>query len=143
MSSNEDLITNLLKPKNQEPDEELDRLAQLVIGAAIEVHRQLGPSLLEGVYETALCIEFDLRKIPFRRQQGMGITYKGRPVGKGKLDLLVGERLIIELKAVERLAPIHSAQMISYLRMTNRKLGLLINFNVPLLREGIKRVVVS
>ena len=143
MSSNEDLITNLLKPKNQEPDEELDRLAHLVIGAAIEVHRQLGPSLLEGVYETALCIEFDLRKIPFRRQQGVGITYKGRPVGKGKLDLLVGERLIIELKAVERLAPIHSAQMISYLRMTNRKLGLLINFNVPLLREGIKRVVVS
>lgn len=73
----------------------------------------------------------------------MGITYKGRPVGKGKLDLLVGERLIVELKAVERLAPIHSAQMISYLRMTKRNLGLLINFNVPMLKEGIKRVVVS
>jgi GxxExxY protein len=143
MSSNEDLITKLLKPKNQEPDEELDRLARIVIGAAIEVHRQLGPGLLEGVYETALCIEFDLREIPFRRQEGVGITYKGRPVGKGKVDLLVGGRLIIELKAVEKLAPIHSAQMISYLRMTNRKLGLLINFNVPVLREGIKRVVVS
>lgn len=143
MSSKDDLIKNLLKPKNQEPDEELDHLAHLVIGAAIEVHRQLGPGLLEGVYESALCIEFDLRKIPFRRQSGVGITYKGRLVGKGKLDLLVGERLIIELKAVEKLAPIHSAQMISYLRMTNRRLGLLINFNVPVLREGIKRVVLS
>lgn len=143
MSSKDDLIKNLLKPKNQEPDEELDHLAHLVIGAAIEVHRQLGPGLLEGVYESALCIEFDLRKIPFRRQSGVGITYKGRLVGKGKLDLLVGERLIIELKAVEKLAPIHSAQMISYLRMTNRRLGLLINFNMPVLREGIKRVVLS
>jgi GxxExxY protein len=143
MASNEDLIANLLSPKRQEPDAELDRLARLVIGAAIEVHRQLGPGLLEGVYEKALCIEFDLREIPFRRQSGVGITYKGRPVGKGKLDLLVGERLIVELKAVERLAPIHSAQMISYLRMTKRNLGLLINFNVPMLKEGIKRVVVS
>lgn len=143
MPSNEDLLTNLLSPKKQEPDAELDRLARLVIGAAIEVHRQLGPGLLEGVYETALCIEFNLRKIPFTRQSGVGITYKGHSVGKGKLDLLVGERLIIELKAVDRLAPIHSAQMISYLRMTNRMLGLLINFNVPVLKEGIKRVVVS
>ena len=143
MASNEDLIASLLSPKKQEPDAELDRLARLVIGAAIEVHRQLGPGLLEDVYERALCIEFDLREIPFRRQPGVGITYKGKPVGKGKLDLLVGERLIVELKAVERLAPIHSAQMISYLRMTKRNLGLLINFNVPMLREGIKRVVVS
>lgn len=143
MSSNEDLIANLLSSKRQEPDAELDRLARQVIGAAIEVHRQLGPGLLEGVYEKALCIELDLRKIPFTHQLGVGITYKGRPVGKGKLDLLVGERLIIELKAVEKLAPIHSAQMISYLRMTNRMLGLLINFNVPVLREGIKRVVLS
>jgi len=73
----------------------------------------------------------------------VGITYKGRPVAKGKLDLLVGERLIVELKTVERLAPIHSAQLISYLRMTKRNLGLLINFNVPMLKEGIKRVVVT
>ena len=118
-----------------------NELTHAIIGAAIEVHRQLGPGLLEGVYEKAMCIEFELRGIPFRRQSGVGITYKGRPVGKGKLDLLVGDRLIVELKAVERLAPIHSAQMISYLRMTNRMLGLLINFNVPVLKEGIKRVV--
>ena len=118
-------------------------MARLVIGAAIEVHRHLGPGLLEEVYEEALCMEFELRKIPFMRQERVGITYKGRAVGKGKLDLLVGGRLIVELKSVERLAPIHSAQIISYLRMTSRMLGLLINFNVPVLREGIKRVVLS
>jgi GxxExxY protein len=143
MDPPEDLMANLLKSNVREPDSELDRLAHQVIGAAIEVHRQLGPGLLEGVYERALGIEFELRGIPFQRQPGVGITYKGRPVGKGTLDLLVGERLIVELKAVEKLAPIHSAQMISYLRMTNRVLGLLINFNVPVLKEGIKRVVLS
>jgi GxxExxY protein len=143
MNPPDDLIAKLLKPERHEPDRELDRLAHQVIGAAIEVHRQLGPGLLEGVYEKAMCIEFELRGIPFRRQSGVGITYKGRAVGKGKLDLLVGERLIVELKAVEKLAPIHSAQMISYLRMTNRLLGLLINFNVSVLKEGIRRVVLS
>lgn len=90
MSSNEDLLGNLLSGQKQEPDAELERWAHLAIGAAIEVHRQLGPGLLEGVYEEALCIEFDLRKIPFSRQSRVGITYKGRPVGKGKLDLIVG-----------------------------------------------------
>ena len=143
MDQPDDLIDKLLKPERHEPDRELDRLAHQVIGAAIEVHRQLGPGLLEPVYEKALCIEFDLRGIPFRSQSGVGVIYKGRPVGKGKLDLLVGGRLIVELRAVEKLAPIHSAQIISYLRMTNRTLGLLINFNVPVLKEGIKRVVLS
>ena len=143
MDPKDDLIGNLLAHKRQEPDAELDQLARMVIGAAIEVHRHLGPGLLEEVYEEALCLEFDLRKIPFMRQERVGIAYKGRPVGKGKLDLLVGGRLIVELKSVERLAPIHSAQIISYLRMTSRMLGLLINSNVPVLREGIKRVVLS
>ena len=143
MPSIEDSLRKLLKPPRQEPDAELDQLARLTIGAAIEVHRQLGPGLLEGVYQNALCIEFGLRGISFSLQPRVGISYKGHPVGKGRLDLLVGNRLIIELKAVERLAPIHSAQMISYLRMTKRTLGLLINFNVPVLKEGIKRVVLS
>lgn len=143
MDSPEDLITNLLQPMRQEPDQELDRLAHKVIGAAIEVHRQLGPGFQERVYENALCIEFELRGIPFGSQSGVEISYKGRAVGTGKLDLIVGGRLIVELKTVERLAPIHSAQIISYLRMTNRILGLLINFNVPVLKEGIKRVVLS
>jgi GxxExxY protein len=103
MDSKEDLIRNLLKPAVQEPSAEVDRLAHLVIGAAIEVHRQLGPGLLEGIYEEALGIELGLRGIPFTRQSGVGITYKGRPVGKGKLDLLVGGRLIVELKLLKDL----------------------------------------
>ena len=143
MDSPGDLISNLLKTGRKEPDAELDQLAHQVIGAAIEVHRALGPGLLEGVYEKALCIEFELRGIAFRTQSRVGIAYKGRSVGKGKLDLIVGDRLIVELKAVEKLAPIHLAQTISYLRMTNRALGLLINFNVPVLKEGIRRVVLS
>ena len=123
MDSPGDLISNLLKTGRKEPDAELDQLAHQVIGAAIEVHRALGPGLLEGVYEKALCIEFELRGIAFRTQSRVEIAYKGRPVGKGKLDLIVGDRLIVELKAVEKLAPIHLAQTISYLRMTNRTLG--------------------
>lgn len=100
MAPKDDLLTDLLSLKRQEPDAELDQLARLAIGAAIEVYRQPGPGFLEPVYEEALCIEFDLRNIPFRRRPGVGTSYKGRPVGKGKLDLLVGGRLIVELKAV-------------------------------------------
>jgi GxxExxY protein len=98
---------------------------------------------LESVYEEAMCIELALREIPFTRQPEIAIDYKGCSVAQGRLDLLVGGRLVVELKAVEMLAPIHSAQMISYLRITKRNLGLLINFNVARLRDGIKRVVLS
>jgi GxxExxY protein len=138
-----DLITNLLKPKGPEPDRQLDRLAYQVIGAAIEVHRLLGPGFLESVYEEAMCIELALREIAFTRQHQVTIDYKGRPVGQGRLDILVAESLVVELKAVEALAPIHSAQMISYLRITKRQLGLLINFKVAILRDGIRRIVLS
>jgi GxxExxY protein len=139
----DDLLTTLLKPKPSEPDANADRLAHLVIGAAIEVHRQLGPGFLESVYEQAMCIELSLRGLTFTRQAEVTINYKGCAVGQGRLDLLVADCLVVELKAVEALAPIHSAQMISYLRTTKRKLGLLINFNVPMLRDGIKRIVLS
>lgn len=132
---------NLTAPR--EPDKELDRLAHGVIGAALEVHRELGPGLLESVYEEAVCIELRLRGIPFVRQLRKTVSYKGRTIGKGKLDLLVGGCLIVELKAVDALAPIHSAQLISYLRMSGNHLGLLINFNVPLRKNGIKRVIMS
>jgi len=103
----------------------------------------LGPGFLETVYEEALCIEFELQKIPFKRQYKVEATYKGRPVGESRLDLIVGDKLIIELKAVDLLAPIHTAQVLSYLKTTGFSLGLLINFNVPVLKEGIKRVVLS
>jgi len=95
------------------------------------------------VYEEALCIELTLRGIPFVRQPTIAVSYKGRPVGESRLDLLVGGSLIVELKAVEALASIHSAQVISYLRITGHRLGLVINFNVSLLRDGIKRIVLS
>jgi GxxExxY protein len=126
-----------------EPSRELDELATKVIGAAIEVHRALGPGYLESVYEEALCIEIGIRSIPFERQVRIGVEYKGHVVGEGRLDVLVARVLPVELKAVEALAPIHQAQLLSYLRMTHLQLGLLMNFNVPILKHGIKRVILS
>jgi len=127
----------------REPGEELDRLAHAVIGAAIEVHRVLGPGFLESVYEQALCIELQLRKIPFKRQVVVAVNYKGHTIGESRLDLLVGDVLIVELKTVDALAPIHSAQVLSYLKMTGHHLGLLINFNTPVLKDGIHRIISS
>jgi GxxExxY protein len=124
-----------------EPGTELDLLAKTVIGAAIEVHKVIGPGYLESVYEEALCQELNIRGIAFVRQPVFTLTYKGVSVGQGRLDLLVEERLIVELKAVEVLAAIHHAQVISYLRALHLQLGLLINFNVPLLKQGIRRVI--
>lgn len=126
-----------------EPSRKVDELAHSVIGAAIEVHRHLGPGYLESVYEEALAIELKLRSIPFERQKTMRLIYKGRPVDETRLDFLVDDLLIVELKAVEEFAEIHTAQVISYLKATQRHLGLLINFNVPVLKVGIKRIVRS
>ena len=127
----------------RESDSALNQLSQAVIGAAIEVHRELGPGFLESVYEEALCQELTARQLPHTRQAVMTINYKGNPVGEGRLDILVDKRLIVELKSVETLAPIHKAQVISYLKTTGLFLGLLINFNVPILKDGIQRVVLS
>ena len=127
----------------QEPNDQLDRLAHELIGAAIEVYRILGPGYLEQHYEEALCAELKLRKIQFERQKPIGVVYKGQTIGESRLDLLIENELIVELKAVEALAPIHTAQLISYLKMTGKKLGLLINFNVLVLKDGIRRVVAS
>jgi len=121
----------------------LDGLAKSVIDAAIEVHRQLGPGFLESVYEEALAVELTVREIPFERQKSIAVSYKGRVVGDGRIDLLVAGELLVELKAVEALAPIHKAQVISYLKASGHQLRLLINFNVPLLHLGIQRVVLS
>lgn len=127
-----------------EPGADIDQLAREVIGAAIEVHRSLGAGFLESVYEEALCVELAFRGLPFTRQQTFGLNYRGHAVGQARLDLLVGGRLLVELKAVETLLPLHSAQVLSYLKMTGLQLGLLLNFNVPMLRNGgIKRIVLS
>ncbi len=123
------------------PGKEVDHLAHAVIGAAIEVHRELGPGYEESVYEEALCIELGLRGITFSRQHAVSVSYKEHPVGAGRIDLLVENCLIVELKAVEELHPAHLSQVISYLKATNLRLGLLLNFSAPTMKDGIKRVV--
>ena len=127
----------------REPTAEEDRLARETIGAAIVVYRVLGPGLLESVYEEALCIELDERNIPFVRQPVVDMKYKGKDAGKGRLDLLIDNAVVVELKAVEALADVHQAQLISYLKMAEHYLGLLRNFNVSSLKNGIKRIIVS
>ena len=124
-----------------EERDEVEELAHAVIGAAIEVHRLLGPGYLEAIYEEALSMELTIRGVPFARQVAVPVTYKGRKLGENRLDLLVGRRLIVELKAVDTLAPIHTAQVLSYLKATNNPLALLINFNVPVLKNAVKRVI--
>ena len=125
----------------REPTAEEDWYAKRVIGAGIEVHRLLGPGYLEKVYEEALAIELALLDIPFRRQHPVSVPYKGHAIGEGFLDFLVGDCLIVELKAVIAFADIHRAQVMSYLKATGLTLGLLMNFHVPCLKDGIKRVV--
>jgi GxxExxY protein len=126
-----------------EPGARLDYLARIVVDAALEVHRALGPGFLESVYERALTVELELRRIPFQRQVPIVVRYKGVEVGDGRIDLLVDGCLVVELKAVETMAPVHLAQVLSYLRARKLRLGLLINFNARQLREGLRRVVLS
>ncbi len=122
-------------------DAELEALAHEVIGAAIEVHRVLGPGLKEEVYRNALCIELDARGIPYERSKEFKVEYRGRFVGKGRIDLLVRGILVLELKAVIMLVEAHRGQALYYLRACNLKLGLLMNFHAAVMKDGIKRVV--
>jgi GxxExxY protein len=122
--------------------DELDPLTGAVIGAAIEVHRILGPGLLESVYQEALSHELGLRGIPFEVQVKVPIEYKGRILGDDlKMDVVVDGRVVLELKSVDRLDPIHEAQLLTYLRLSRIQVGLLINFNVRVLKDGIRRRV--
>jgi GxxExxY protein len=119
-----------------------EQLTGEILGAAIEVHRVLGPGLLESAYEECLCHELDLRGIAFRRQVELPIDYKGILLSCGvRLDVVVEDQVILELKAVEKLMPIHEAQLLTYLRLSGKRVGLLINFNVALLKKGIVRKV--
>jgi GxxExxY protein len=122
----------------------INDVSKAIIGAAIEVHRSLGPGLLESAYEQCLSYEFSLRQIPFERQKPLHVNYKRTQLDCGyRLDFLVAGVVVVEVKAIEALLPIHQAQLLSYLKLGGWKLGLLINFPVPLLREGIKRVVLG
>lgn len=117
-------------------------LSKMIVEAAIEVHRLLGPGLLESAYEEALCHELNLRRIPFERQKSMPLSYKGIKLNCGyRLDLLVDGLVVIELKAVERMEPIFEAQLLTYLKLTELWLGMLLNFNVLVMRRGIRRIV--
>jgi GxxExxY protein len=117
-------------------------LTEKIIGAAIEVHKMLGPGLLESAYEVCLAHEFSLGNISFEHQVPVPVTYKSFPVDCGyRLDFLVEKSVVVELKTVEALQPIHQAQLLTYLKLGGWPIGLLINFNVPVLKKGIKRIV--
>ncbi len=119
-------------------------LTQQIIGAAIEVHRHLGPGLLESAYQTCLAREFSLRNIPFEQEKSLPVEYKGTRLDAGyRTDFVVSGKVVVELKAVENTLPIHEAQLITYLKLSGLHVGLLINFNVPALKKGIVRRVLS
>ena len=120
---------------------DINRLSSTIFGAAIEVHRALGPGLLENAYELALAHEFALCKIGFERQKLLPVFYKGHPLPDAyRMDFLVEDCVVVQLKAVDSLQAIHDAQLLTYLKLSEMKLGLLINFNVPVLKNGIRRI---
>ena len=119
-----------------------DPLTDRVIGLAIEVHRGLGPGLLESAYEECLCYELKENEVSFKRQVPLPVVYKSVKLDCSyRMDIVVDERLILELKTVERLLPLHDAQLLTYLKLSGLRTGLLLNFNVPVLKNGIKRLV--
>ncbi len=128
-----------MKPKGKLYEE---RLTGDIIGAAIEVHRELGPGLLESTYAACLCRELELRGITFERQKPLPLAYKGARLDCGyRPDLMIGGLVVMEIKSVVALAPIHEAQLLTYLKLTGVKIGLLINFNVIFLKNGLRRLV--
>jgi GxxExxY protein len=119
-----------------------DQLTEKVIGCAIEVHKVLGPGLLESAYEECFCYELGLNDLSFRRQVPLPVEYKGIKLDCGyRIDVVVNDLIVVELKTVEKLLPIHEAQLLTYLKLSRRSVGLLMNFNVPVLKQGIKRLV--
>ena len=121
---------------------DVNKTTKTIIGAAIEVHRHLGPGLLELAYEGCLCEELLSRNIPFKRQVPLPVTYKGKRLEIGyRIDILVNDEVVVEIKAVESIQPIHEAQVLTYMKLGDWKVGLILNFNVAILIKGIKRLV--
>ncbi len=121
---------------------DINELSNRIIGAAIEVHKTMGPGLLESIYEECLGHGLELRGLSFERQKPLIVTYKGKNLQCGyRLDLVVEKEVILELKSCENIEPIHKAQLLTYLKLSDLHLGLLLNFNVPVLRDGIVRIV--
>ena len=120
----------------------INEITDVIIGAAIAVHKELGPGLLESAYETCLTFELADQKVKIERRKGLPIKYRGVQLDCGyRIDLLVEDKVVVELRAVQRLEPIHEAQLLSYLKLSGCKVGLLINFNVKVLKDGIRRLV--
>ena len=123
-------------------EQEINIVSGKILDSAIEVHRHIGPGLIESIYESCLCKEFDLRKINYKRQVSIPVKYKGEIVSSDlRIDVVVESEIILELKSVETMHPVFASQLLSYLRLADKRLGLLINFNVPKLIEGFKRIV--
>ena len=121
---------------------DLNQLSSKIIGAAIEIHKALGPGLLESAYEKSLCHELKLRGLSFDNQKPLPLVFKGEEIDCGyRLDIIVGNAIILELKACEKIEPIHKAQLLTYLKISGLTLGLILNFNVPIMRRGIVRIV--
>ena len=128
--------------RHREDEGQKDPRTSPIIGAAIEVHRHLGPGLLESTYEECLCHELHLRGLDFKRQLELPVLYKGLKLDCGyRIDIIVQDEVVLELKSVERILPVHEAQLLTYLKLAGKKVGLLVNFNVPLLTQGIIRRV--
>jgi len=121
--------------------EDAEEIVHDVIGCCIAVHRELGPGLLETIYSRAVGIELEARRIPFEIEKAVPVHYRGQPLCYQRLDLLIDKRVVLEVKSVDVLHPIHLAQVLSYLRVTGVRVGLLVNFNVPVLKQGVRRVV--
>ena len=130
---------------NVDPEtERLDKLTEKIIGCAIAVHRALGPGLLESAYEECVCFELNQAGIKFERQVPLPVAYKSVKLDCGyRMDVVVDSSVILEIKAVERIIPVHEAQLLSYLKLHNKRVGLLMNFHVPVLKNGLKRIVNS
>lgn len=138
------MSADLLNHRDTESTEagKKDALSSAVIGAAIEVHRAIGPGLLESAYEECLCHELHLRGIPFQRQVPQPVAYKGVKLDCGyRMDLVVDGKLIVEIKAVDALHPLHQAQILTYLKLSGLRIGLLLNFNSAVLKDGLKRII--
>ena len=118
-------------------------ITERILGCALEVHRVLGPGLPEAACETALCIELQLRGISFERQRGFSVHYKGHHISEYRPDLIVANPVVVEVKSIERFAPVHHAQMLTYLRIASLKVGLILNFNSATMKEGTRRVVLN
>ena len=137
-------VIEMSRPPSHEVTEispEINPLTQRIIGCAIEVHRVLGPGLLEPMYESAMCIELDDAGLKHERQTRLPAYDKGRPLGEYRVDLIVQDLVLVEIKSVERMNPVFEAQLLTYLRLTGTRVGLLINFNPRLLKDGVKRLI--